>query len=185
MVSPGIQRTMRAFIAVDVNPTGEMLQFMEAVRKAGKVKMVERENLHLTLKFLGEVSEATAEDIGAVVRECVGRHGAFDILFRGYGFFPPRGRPRVVWIGVESPAFIELAKDIDNALSKMGYERERSYVPHLTVARVKGPFNPGAIPERFAKMNFGTQRVECVKLKKSRLTPTGPIYSDIAVFPLR
>ncbi len=176
---------MRAFIAVDVNPTGEMLQFMEAVGKAGKVKMVERENLHLTLKFLGDVSEAMAEEIRSIVGECVSRHTAFDISFMGYGFFPPRGRPRVVWIGVESPKFIELAKDIDNALSKMGYERERSYVPHLTVARVKGLFNPGAIPERFAGMNFGTQRAACVKLKRSRLTPTGPIYSDIAVFHLR
>ena len=185
MVYPGIQRLMRAFIAVDVEPTGVMLRFMEAVRKAGRVKMVERENLHLTLKFLGEVSEATVEEIGAVVGKCVSGRRAFDISFRGYGFFPPRGRPRVVWIGVESPDFIELARDVDDALSEMGYERERSYVPHLTVARVKGHFIPGAIPERFAKMNFGTQRVECVKLKKSRLTPTGPIYSDIAVFHLR
>ena len=171
---------MRAFIAIEV-PFNRGIEEVQREIK-GKVKKVERENMHITLKFLGEVDERTIERVKEVVEEC--KEERFSFTLKGIGFFPNDRYVRVIWIGVENYEPIErMARCIDEKLAKMGFKREKSYVPHLTIARAKGPVDTKALG-KFSTVNFGTVDVKEVKIKKSTLTPQGPIYEDIAIIQL-
>ena len=172
---------MRAFIAIDVpyfRAIGELQRSIE-----GRFKAVEPENIHFTLKFLGEIDEGLVGEIKKIIEEC--RPEPFTIKLKGIGFFPSENYIRVVWIGVENPEILtNTMRCIDQKTSKLGFRKERSYVPHLTVARVKGRITI-ANREKFEDMEFGEIEVREIKLKKSTLTEKGPIYEDILVVPLQ
>ncbi len=171
---------MRAFIAIDVPYFRSIEELQRSIQ--GRFKAVEPENVHFTLKFLGDIPEDMVEEIGAAVEEC--KPEPFTIRLRGIGFFPNENYIRVVWIGVENPEVLEnLMRCIDTRLSRLGFKRERSYVPHLTVARVKGRISIDS-REKFESMCFGEVQVKEIKLKRSTLTEKGPIYDDVLVIPL-
>lgn len=96
------------------------------------------------------------------------------------------GYMRVIWLGVEEPEqFSQLQRDLDQEFTKMGFKKERSYIPHLTIARVKGPRNKDVLAETVKKMEsieIGQMTLEKIVLKTSELTPVGPIYTDIQQF---
>ena len=96
------------------------------------------------------------------------------------------GYMRVIWLGVEEPEqFSQLQQDLDQEFVKMGFKKERSYIPHLTIARVKGPRNKEILAETVQKLEsieIGQMTLEKIVLKKSELTPVGPIYTDIQQF---
>ena len=171
---------MRTFIAVDIPYTNAIRKFQESIE--GRVKLVEKENIHITLKFLGEIDEKTFQKVKKCVEEC--KSDKFKISLKGIGFFPNERYIRVIWIGIENYKPIEeMARCIDSKLSKLGFEREKNYVPHLTVARAKGKIRIDNL-SKFRNMAFGEVEVREIKIKKSTLTPHGPIYEDLAIIQL-
>ncbi len=172
---------MRAFIALDIPFFPDIGRVQDSLKKE-RVKFVERENIHITLKFLGDIDEAMVDKIAEIVEEC--KTQPFTIRLKNIGFFPNEHYVRVIWIGVENgDSIIKMAKCIDSRLSKLGFKKEKSYVPHLTIARVKGRIDISKL-ESFRTHLFGEAEITEIKIKKSTLTPKGPIYEDIRVIQL-
>jgi len=147
---------------------------------------VEPENLHFTFKFFGEISSTQTEEIIQVTQDVLDNYKSFPLNIKGTGVFPSMGYMRVIWLGVEEPEqFSQLQRDLDQEFTKMGFKKERSYIPHLTIARVKGPRNKDVLAETVKKMEsieIGQMTLEKIVLKTSELTPVGPIYTDIQQF---
>ncbi len=171
---------MRCFIAIDIPYFDSIASLQRSIE--GRVKLVEKENIHITLKFLGEVSHETLEKIEKIVRGCIPQK--YNLRLKGIGFFPNERYIKVIWIGVEDNGETEeLMKCIDKKLSVLGFKKEKNYIPHLTVARAKGKIK--IKNERdFREMLFGEITVEKIKIKKSTLTDRGPIYEDLSVIKL-
>ncbi len=171
---------MRAFIAIEVPYFKSIEKLQSAIE--GKFKAVEPENIHLTLKFLGEIREGDVDKIASFVGSC--KPEKFTMRLKGIGFFPNENYIKVVWIGVEDGKIVsDVMKCIDSRLTTMGFKKERSYVPHITVARVKGRIDMDKL-QPFKNMVFGDVDVDKIKIKKSTLTQDGPIYEDVAVISL-
>ncbi|MCD6243828.1 MAG: RNA 2',3'-cyclic phosphodiesterase [Candidatus Korarchaeota archaeon] len=178
---------IRSFIAIDVEDAGIVSKISEIqetlVASKARLKRVETENLHFTLKFLGEVEEERLELVKSTMNDVLENFNPFSMHLYGVGAFPRISRPNVVWIGVAEgrEIFIEMAKELDRALSKLGFKKEtKSFEPHLTVARVKG--HSGDLPDilkKISDVDVGVIEVREVRLKKSTLTPSGPIYNTL------
>lgn len=181
----------RVFIAVDLTDQLKepIIRMQRELMESGvDMKPVEPENLHITLRFIGEISRDLVEEVKR--RLATVRYGQFTIHMRGVGAFPNIERPRVIWVGIE-----EGAKDLANLhdmvmrlTGDIGERDERDFVPHLTVARVKYVRNRDKYLEvirKYSEVDFGRQVVDSVRLKRSVLTPRGPIYSDLMVIKLQ
>ena len=179
---------IRSFIAVDI-PDGLLAGIEPLIADlagvGGDLKIVKTENLHFTIKFLGNIEEEMIGSIRGCMEEVSPLLG-FDLKVGGLGAFPNARRPRVLWIGTRSQddRMVKLARDLDQRLSNLGFAREKSYVPHLTLARARNRPGGQAISSflaRVGEVDLGTMRVDSVTLKRSVLTPRGPIYSDLCV----
>jgi RNA 2',3'-cyclic 3'-phosphodiesterase len=177
---------MRAFLAVEVDPH-LIYKIKDVQKKLGEanamVKFVETENLHFTFKFLGDITPEKSETIIEMVEEQVKKYSPFKITIKGTGVFPNMGYIRVLWLGVEHPgAFSKVQREMDEEFAKMGFKKERSYIPHLTIGRVKGTQNKDALVsavEELENVEIGTMNIDRLTLKKSELTPVGPMYTDL------
>ncbi|NYB52562.1 MAG: RNA 2',3'-cyclic phosphodiesterase [Methanobacteriaceae archaeon] len=180
---------MRAFLAVDVD---SRLHYKiqkiqkELIKTDAPLKLVELENLHFTFKFFGEINSSQTEDIINITQEKLENHQDFTMNIKGTGVFPHPGYMRVLWLGVDDPSnFSALQKDLDEEFVKMGFKKERSYIPHLTIARIKGAHNKEFLADKIKDLEdveIGQMNVGKLVLKKSELTPAGPIYSDVKEF---
>lgn len=180
---------MRAFMAVDLdsNLSSKIQEVQREIKKThAPLKMVEPENLHFTFKFFGDISSSQAQQIISATEEKLDNYHSFPLHVKGTGVFPNIEYMRVVWLGIEDPQiFSKLQMDIDQEFVKMGFKKERSYIPHLTIARVKGPKNKELLADTIKKLQdieIGNMTVEKLVLKKSELTPVGPIYTDVHEF---
>ena len=180
---------MRLFVALEIPiRTRENLATLLALLRAitREPRWVRSENLHVTLKFLGEV----AEDQLAAVETALSRirsAQAVSAEFRGLGFFPNEKKPRVFWAGIEASANLKtLAADIEGAMEKCGIAREkREFSPHLTLARLEGAL-PEALRRAIAEhahREFGSLRTAEFHLIQSKLTPAGAEYTTLKTFP--
>jgi 2'-5' RNA ligase len=154
------------------------------------VSWVAKGNLHITLKFLGEIRPERVTDVGEAVSGAAGEAEPFSLDASGGGTFPSARNPRVLWAGIREPLELvgKLQQNIENALSGAGFPREdRPFHPHITVGRVRGSL-PAAWGERFVQglsgRDFGTVPVSSIVLYESRLAPGGAIYSVAREFPL-
>ncbi|MEW5872121.1 MAG: RNA 2',3'-cyclic phosphodiesterase [Chloroflexota bacterium] len=183
---------IRSFIAISLSP--EIYQHLdEASEKLRSrlpetpVRWVPVKNIHLTIKFLGNVSVSNLEMLKKVLEVEVGRHAPFEISVGEVGAFPSNRRPRVLWIGVEAPPELyALQRGIEAEMARLGYAREeREFSPHLTLGRVAR--NAGANDLRqisqvldSCKVGFlGATRVQEVRLYRSDLQPGGAVYTQI------
>jgi len=178
----------RAFIAIDISEAvrQKLVAAQQGLAAAGaQLRLVEPENVHVTVKFLGDIPEDKVEAVADAIRAAVKGAQPFDIAVRGIGVFPGLKYIRVVWAGVSDGRenVVAVQRNIDRELQKLGFPLERDFVPHLTLARVKS----AAAMEKlvaFVKENVGTEfgvtRAQAVELKQSTLTPRGPIYSTLA-----
>jgi RNA 2',3'-cyclic 3'-phosphodiesterase len=148
---------------------------------------VRPENLHVTLKFIGEVSPARFDGIRGTL-SAIRSDAPVDLKFRGLGFFPDEQHPRVLWAGIDASANLaSLAGDIDGALETQGMARERrAFTPHLTLARIE-PLGlheklRAAIQENRAR-EFGSFQTREFHLIESKLKPSGAEYTTLASFP--
>jgi RNA 2',3'-cyclic 3'-phosphodiesterase len=147
-------------------------------------------NLHLTVKFLGEVAEDRVEAIAGALTGAVARVGAFDAQVEGLGAFPSAARPRVVWAGVTAGAGAlgDVAGRVDEALDALGFAREaRPFSPHITLGRVRQPGRAPALTEALrgaAERPFGRFRVTRASLMRSELSTRGTRYTELAAASL-
>jgi 2'-5' RNA ligase len=177
---------MRAFMAVEVNTklVDGIIEIQKTLAEANAlVKFVEPENLHFTFKYLGEITPETAETINNMAEQKIETYSPFDIKIKGTGAFPNLGYIKVIWLGIENPdKFSKMQEDFDQEFVKMGFKKERSYIPHLTIGRVKGVQNKELLVEMVKELedvDIGTMTVDRIILKESELTPVGPIYTDL------
>lgn len=185
--------TVRCFVAVRLaeNLMRPVIEVVNVLRKTGAgVKWVEPENLHFTLKFLGEISAAdVAVAEGAVHRALAGK-SRFSISLGGVGAFPSAGSPRVVWLGVTSGAgeLRALAADVERELESEGFPGEkRAFSPHLTLGRVRSPGGAGALSPLLSSLKdraTGSMEVSAVHLMRSTLAPKGPVYQPVRSWDL-
>ena len=177
--------TFRGFIAIEIDVTSNILEFEKEIKKTGAdVKLVEPQNTHITLKFLGDVKENMIDEIEQIMNDAVKKIQPFSIRLKGTGVFPNQNYVRVVWIGIKEGQVIEMmANAIDERLSKLGFKKEkRGFSPHLTIGRVKTAKNKQQllkVIEKYVDLEFSIQEINSIKLKKSDLTSAGPIYTTI------
>lgn len=183
MVEPRI----RSFIAVDIENEGVLRALEEAqkelVRTGADLKLVSVENLHFTLKFLGEIEKPRVD--GVVEELSRLRFEAFESFLKGLGAFPSLSHVNVVWTSISKGVreLESIFQVLESRIVKLGFQPEnRRFNPHLTLARVKTGRNRAALVEcirRMAEDEFGAFKVENIRLKRSVLTPQGPSYSTL------
>jgi len=177
--------TFRGFIAADVPPTPSLEDFAAELQEAGgPLKVVSPDQLHLTLKFLGDTEDGLVPEIVTAMREAASGVRPFEIRVRGTGAFPSLGRMNVIWVGVEgAEPLTRIAAALEASMEPLGFRREhRTWKAHVTLARVKGSGDldrTRTILRARAADEFGTHRVDAIHLKKSVLTPQGAQYSVV------
>ncbi len=189
--------SIRAFIAVEIeNPQvlGRLISVKEALMSTGAdIKPVEDENIHLTIRFLGNISTITLERIKALMSEIPKSVKKFEIRIRGLGAFPNINRPRVVWAGVTEGVeeLSRIRRLIDDGIAKERlydvHRDQHEFSPHITLARVRSGRNVDKLIKvlsEYIDYDFGVSPVTKLKLKQSTLTPRGPIYRDLFVVEL-
>jgi 2'-5' RNA ligase len=188
---------IRAFIAIELSP--EIIHRLDQVTQELKGKLVNvpvrwvpAENIHLTLKFLGDVSISNLEMLTKILGSVVSTHHSFEISAGGLGAFPKIHQPRVIWIGLEvPPELLAIQHNLELETARLGYAREeRQFSPHLTLGRVSRNATPAEI-QRIAKVLettkvgfLGATRVRTVYLFRSDLSPNGATYTRIFPAPL-
>ena len=178
---------IRAFIAVDIENNDFSNQITEIQKNildiGADIKPVPPENVHLTLRFLGEIETNLLEKIIDILRLI--DFQPFEIRLRGTGAFPSMKKINVIWIGLErgQEELTKLSRLLETHLIKLGFPQDkRGFSPHITIARLRSGRNREAVADLLhesKEKNYGSMMVHAIRLKKSVLTPQGPIYSTI------
>ena len=188
---------MRCFIAIDINEEirkalGDLQQRLQDQAGLNKsdVKWVKPENMHLTLKFLGEIKDQEIVKVCDIVRDVASLHRWFELCVEKLGRFGGRSA-RVLWVGTGagSDNLCRLQKDLDKQLALAGWqEDERDFTGHLTLCRIKNPkagIKLAQMAEEHKDSKLGTVLADSVSVYQSRLTPTGPVYTVIGNYKLQ
>jgi 2'-5' RNA ligase len=179
---------MRTFVAVEIS-AHQVMDSIKNLQSSLKIpaKPVEAQNMHFTLMFLGEISDDMAQKVQDQLKTI--QFTPFDISFEGVGAFPKARFPRVVWVGLDKEGgskLVSLAKKVEETLTPLGFSSDKPFKPHVTIFRIKNRVDD--ITDELAKYSstkFGVQSVSEFKFKKSVLTPSGPVYSDLEVVTAR
>jgi len=184
---------IRTFVAVPIPEplilaAGDYQEYLKQLE--APVRWVRPENLHITLKFLGDVDSSRLQGVIFAIRAALASETSFSAALGGSGVFPNSRSPRVIWMGVDQGAsrLSRLVNRVETAVAGLGFEREtRPFRPHITLGRVKS--NKGLSPLlsnlEMNPFDGGKMSVDEVHLMKSTLTPEGAIYEQIEVFNLR
>jgi RNA 2',3'-cyclic 3'-phosphodiesterase len=189
---------LRAFIAVEMPGwiQSAISQSTTALKNAlpkTLVRWVAPQNVHLTLKFLGDVSPKNLEHLVETLKPEVAAHEVFPISISGLGAFPNTRRARVIWIGLEAPPALEALRcRVEAAAAQLGYlPEERQFSPHLTIGRVVQNVSSADLQrirrslETTQVGHLGTQQVEAVHIFKSDLQPGGAVYTHLYALPMK
>lgn len=183
---------LRLFIAVFSAPElrGDIEKIKEELRGSGAdVKWVEGENLHFTLKFLGEVPDSRVPGISCALSRVSSLSRPFSVGFRGVGCFPNTGNMRVVWLGVKNDSeLLSLQKRVEEAMESPGFAREKKpFQAHLTLGRVRTARGKDLLSKAIEKLRgaeAGMMEISSFVLMKSQLTSKGPNYSVVEEYRL-
>jgi len=178
---------IRSFIAVDISDEKVMkciLSLQKAISDTNvDLKLVEIENIYITIRFLGEISACMVKEVSGLLKTI--QFSPFEVEFRDVGVFPSFKRINVVWIGIQNGVteLENIFNKIESRLKTLGFRSDtRGFKPHVTVARVRSARNKDRLTEAILGMRnkeLGTMLVNSVKLKKSVLTTKGSIYSTL------
>ncbi len=177
---------MRAFIALDLGSrvTNILEMLIDSLsERGGNIKWINPSNIHLTLKFLGEVPDEGIPQVKNGMQRAAARQPAFTFHIKGTGTFPTQSqKPRVLWVGIEAhPALRLLHQELENELFKLGFPRDkRPFSPHLTIGRVKSSTELKPVLselEHRIESDFGTVRADRLILFESTLKPMGAEYA--------
>lgn len=179
---------MRSFIAIKLPETAKsaLAGLQQELKKCGAdIRWVKPENIHLTLKFLGNIGDEIVDNILKIIETICRRFRSFDLEIKGTGAFPSLRSPRVLWVGVNSNADVAaLQNEIEAGMSSLGFAREnRKFTPHLTLGRFRSSQGKGPLLEKielFKDRKYGLIDVGSVALMRSDLSPSGARHSVIA-----
>jgi len=188
--------SVRAFIAIRMSRRveDEIAGAIDELARASEgIKWVRRENLHVTLKFLGAaVNPRKLEPLAEALHGVANSTTEFDAMASGVGGFPNLDRPRIVWVGlhgVEAGTLAALASRVEGAAAACGFERERKrWTGHLTIGRVRDDRHLGGLHAAAAAMRdreFGTSKIESLTLYRSHLGGEASQYEPLATFLLK
>ena len=190
-------KEIRAFIAIELpheikNDLSNILKRLKSGREKS-VKWVDPNNIHLTLKFLGNIPESNIVDITQAVTQASSFTYPFNLELKGLGAFPNLRSPRVVWVGIggDIRSVSNLQRQVDQSLTHLGFSPEkREFSPHLTLGRVRDKTNPkekielGKAVESLTIPKSPSFRVDRISFMQSTLTSSGAVYNQIATVVL-
>ena len=170
-LKPKINKIIREFKGIDAN-----------------IKYVDLLNLHFTLKFFGEIDTEGLDLISEKIENVVKDFKPFNIKIKGCGAFPNRNRIKVIWVGLDEDEILKNLHDrLDKEFNSIGFDLDRKFSSHLTIGRMKSAKGKDEVKttiEKYDDVDIGTMEVTGIVLKKSTLTPKGPIYEDLIEFRL-
>jgi 2'-5' RNA ligase len=188
-----MQNSLRLFIALELSQDihdqlSRLIQDLKKCAPLSSVKWVKSENIHLTVKFLGETPQAKIPQLQQTLTKCCQNEEVFQLVVKGTGVFPSKKQPRLLWVGVEAGNhLIHLVNSIESGLIPIGFQKEeRPFSPHLTLARINSPADPAAMNTSLEKLysvrerEFGRVIVRRVTLFQSTLSSDGPTYTPLA-----
>ncbi|MCJ7632310.1 RNA 2',3'-cyclic phosphodiesterase [Candidatus Bathyarchaeota archaeon] len=178
---------LRTFIAIDI-PRGkvreEILKFQRTISQIGfDLKLVEPENIHITLRFLGDIQKKIIEDLKTELNRI--QFSPFEVTLEGIGVFPDYRRINVIWVGIKGGniGLVDLYSKINHVLEATGIPLDRRGLsPHITVVRVRSGRNREILSKTVGELEgstFGSFEVNSFHLMQSNLTPKGPIYQSL------
>jgi len=176
---------IRSFIAIEIGYNEKIKQLFNDIKNTGAIiKLVEPENIHITLKFLGDISDDNIKDIENIMKNSLVGIKPFQFNLEGIGVFPNQKYIKIIWIGINNSEILEkISKRINEKIySIIPENKQQKFIPHITICRVKSSKNKEKILEivdKYKNYKFADIIVDTIKLKKSELTSKGPIYSDI------
>lgn len=179
---------MRLFVAIELNKSvRSALTDVQAAlsAKCNGVRWIPGEQLHLTVKFLGEVPEADVAKVAEAVARATAGAASFDMEIAGCGCFPPRGTVHIIWVGVreESGALLQCVERVEGELEPLGFAREhRPFSSHITIGRVREDRSGGRLRSVIEAYGFRSteQSVSSITLMSSVLSPKGPTYTAVS-----
>jgi 2'-5' RNA ligase len=188
---------MRVFIAIDIDEVIKQdladlqreLQGKADIKK-GDAKWGNPDDIHLTLKFLGEIKDAQAVEVCNITKDVAGRHARFDIDVQTVGHFGGKSA-RVLWVGSGHGCeeLLQLQQDLEEQMALAGWPEEgREFSAHLTLCRVrnsKAGFKLAQLAEEYKDFKLGTMPAEAVSVYQSQLTPSGPVYTVLGRYELK
>jgi len=182
---------MRSFIAIKIDSV--LQDRLSEIRNkeyitGAMVRWVQKDLIHLTLKFLGEIKPESVHVVTEAIKKASIGVEPFDLDVRGLGFFPNAKRPRVYWAGVNDgkDVLLKLSQRIDDELGAVGFDRDdKPFRAHLTLARFKGRPDRITDNDKIRQEFIGRQTVNEIVLFKSDLRPHGPLYSPLSVVTLK
>lgn len=182
--------TWRLFVAIELpaNLRKRIINHIDRLRSSipdVRASWSREENLHLTLKFLGDTSVAKVEALSQAVRRAANSANPFEIVIAGCGAFPPKGQPRVLWVGIDDPSgqLALLNRALENEYEKAGYPREpRPFHPHLTIARIRQPKGSRQLAERHKEIGLNREFVGVSEISvfRSELRSEGSRHTVIS-----
>lgn len=182
---------MRTFIAIELPESiKDFLSRIQGQLKGSQadVKWVAPKNIHLTLKFLGEIDEKKLDKINAIIEDAAKNKNSFYIRISSLGAFPKINSPRVIWVGINKGdnEIKEIAKGLEEKIAKLGIPKEnRAFSSHITIGRARSHLNREKLAQHLKTLgdNFGEEKPEfladSITLFKSTLAPGGPIYETL------
>ncbi len=179
---------MRSFISIDLDNEKSKKNLIDVQDKvkgteSGKIKLVKPENFHITVKFLGDIEKSQTTDIKRLM-EKYQKYPKKTLKVNEIGVFPHYGYIKVIWAGLEEdPDLKEIKNGLENDLSELGFERDnKDFKPHITIGRVKKVWDKDSLVgllKTIKNEKIGKMKIDKLKLKKSKLTPDGPIYETL------
>ena len=173
---------MRVFIAVEISDE-KILNKIQTFQKNLEInaKPTKINQIHFTLQFLGEIDEEKCEKVKDLLRTIT--FSQFNLSLKEVGGFPNLKNPRIIWIGTDKKGaekLIKITNEIEMKLTSLGFEKNKKFKPHLTIFRVKHKIDDISLQmKEYETIEFGTQIITKIKLKRSILSPKGPEYSDL------
>ncbi len=170
-LKPKINKIIREFKQIDAN-----------------IKYVDLQNLHFTLKFFGDIDTEGIDLISEKIENVIKDFDSFTIKIKGCGAFPNKNRIKVIWVGLDEDEILkDLHDKLDKEFNSIGFDLDRKFSSHLTIGRMKSAKGKDKVKntiETYNNIDIGTMEVNSIMLKKSTLTPSGPIYEDLLEFRL-
>ena len=170
-LKPKINKIIREFKQIDAN-----------------IKYVDLQNLHFTLKFFGDIDTEGIDLISEKIENVIKDFDSFTIKIQGCGAFPNKNRIKVIWVGLDEDEILkDLHDKLDKEFNSIGFDLDRKFSSHLTIGRMKSAKGKNKVKntiETYNNIDIGTMDVNLITLKKSTLTPSGPIYEDLLEFRL-
>jgi len=181
--------TFRGFIAVEIPVNDKIQTFHDELSKLPtKIKLVEPENIHITLKFLGETKKEHINDIQQIMKKSVQDITPWKIRLQGTGVFPNRDYIKIIWLGIQQIGnLVDISKVLNQETATLGYKKEkRGFKAHITIGRVNNAVGKNELIDlidQYKDTIFNEILIDKILLKKSTLTPKGPIYETISTVP--